>query len=297
MVRSAGPQTADERFSALSFIAELDVATMLSTPTRCIATAPLGEGARSPSGVVSMATVATVLDVAASHPALIAVAPDWTATLDLSVHGGAWLTDGPLVVDSHLVRAGSRFVVVRADVYDGRGRDDIRSLPAAIDAGGLDTIAGRCLITFARLPRTAASDVDDYDPGRWIGDVRRSPPAEAASGTALERTGIRTIDAASGTLELDRTPHVTNSIGTINGGAQAILVEAAAEATRPGLVTADLKMSFLAQVRSGPARTSCTVVRDQADHAVIDVEVRDAGADLLLTLATVTLRRPLTAIR
>ncbi|MFP3907426.1 MAG: acyl-CoA thioesterase domain-containing protein [Acidimicrobiales bacterium] len=270
---------------------------MLSTPTRCIAIAPLGESVRSPSGVVSTAVLATILDVASSDPALIAAAPDWTATLDLSVHSGAWLTKGPLVIDNHLVRAGSRFVVVRADVYDAMGHDDIRSLPAAIDAGELDTVAGRCLISFARLPRAAASDVDDYDPATWIGEIRRRRPAEPASGTTLERMGVRIVDAASGTLELDRTPYVANSIGTINGGAQAVLAEAAAEAARPGLVTADLQMRFLAQVRSGPARTSCTVVRDEADHAVIDVELRDAGADLLLTLATVTLRRPPPIVR
>lgn len=297
VVRSAGPKQSEERFRSLSFTAELNMTTMLSTPTRCIATAPLGESVRSSAGVVSTAVVATILDIAASNPALIAAAPDWTATLDLSVHGGARLTRGPIVLDSHLVRAGSRFVVVRADVYDGTGRDDIRALPAAIDAGELNPLAGRCLITFARLPRAAASDVDDYDPAKWIGTVRGNPPVEPASGTTLERMGIRTIDPASGTLELDRTPHVANSIGTINGGAQAVLAEAAAEATRPGLVTADLEMRFLAQVRSGPARTSCTVVRDEDDHAVIDVEVRDAGADLLLTLATLTLRRPPTTVR
>lgn len=273
-------------------MAELDVATLLVTPTRCIAAAPLGDGARSPSGVASVAVVATMLDVASSHPALIAVAPDWTATLDLSVHGGAWLTEGPIVVDNHLVRAGSRFVVVRADVYDGGGVDDIRALAPAIDGGDLHTLAGRSMITFARLPRTSASDVDDYDPSRWVGDVRRHPPEGQAVGTILERMGVRTVDAAPGTLELDRTPYVANSIGTINGGAQAILVEAAAEATCPGLAAADLEMRFLAQVRVGPARTSSTVLRQDGDHAVVDVEVRDAGADLLLTHATVTLRRP-----
>ena len=56
-------------------------------------------------------------------------------------------------------------------------------------------------------------------------------------------------------VELERTPYVANNLGTINGGAQAVLIEAAAEAMRPGLVAADMAIHYLSQVRTGPART------------------------------------------
>ena len=46
--------------------------------------------------------------------------------------------------------------------------------------------------------------------------------------------GLRTVDGLPGELELALTPYVVNSIGTINGGAQAVMIEAAAEALRPG---------------------------------------------------------------
>jgi uncharacterized protein (TIGR00369 family) len=106
-----------------------------------------------------------------------------------------------------------------------------------------------------------------------------------------ERLGANVIDGTTGQLELERTQYVANSIGTINGGVLAVLVEVASEAMCPSMAATDMQIHFLSQVKVGPARTRGTVLREAADHAVATVEVVDAGnEDQLLALATVTLR-------
>jgi acyl-coenzyme A thioesterase PaaI-like protein len=147
------------------------------------------------------------------------------------------------------------------------------------------------VITYARIPGAAAPGMDDYDPAGWVGEVRHSRARTPAAGTMYERMGLQTVDTRAGQLELARTPYVSNSIGTINGGALAVLAEAAAEALRPGMVATDMQIHYLSQVKAGPARTVGTVLRDAADHSVVTMQLVDAGNDdQLLAVATVTLQ-------
>lgn len=283
-----------------NFATDMEVSTLLVTAGRCLMHAPLTDRVRSPWGCASVGMLMTLVDVGASSPALIACRPDWTVTQDLGIHGAGWLTDGPIVVDNQLVRVGKKVIVVAADIYDGQGLDDFDQLQAAIDkakvseVGGGPVLAAKSLLTFVRIPRTATRGVDDYDPSGWIGQIQHRATRTPAAGTMYERMGLKLFDAPSGVLELAHTPYVANSIGTINGGAQAVLIEAAAEAMRPGLVAIDMQLHFLSQLRAGPARTSGAVLRDAADHSVVTIEVVDAGDDdQLVALATVTLQRRL----
>ncbi|WP_018638906.1 hotdog family protein [Parafrankia elaeagni] len=284
-----------------SFVADAALTELLVSDRRCLMVAPLTDAVRSPEGSVSAGMILTIFDVGASHPAMIASQPGWTATQDISLHGAGPITEGPIVIDNQLVRVGKKVVIASAAVYDGHGVDDIEKLQQLIDQAGPSegpaglARAGAGLIAFARLPRGAAPGMDDYDPARYIGQVRRTGGAglgPAVEGSLYERVGLRLVEPRTGQFELDRTPYVTNSIGTILGGAQAIMVEAAAEAMRPGMVAADLQIHFLSQVRTGPARSVGTVLRDAGDHSVVTVRVTDAGhGDQILALATVTLRR------
>jgi acyl-coenzyme A thioesterase PaaI-like protein len=268
------------------------------TSERCLLQAPLTGAVSSPAGSASVGMLGTLVDLGASDPALAACRPDWTATQNLSIHATGWLTDGPVVVDTRRLRLGRKSIIVTADVYDGHGMDDLDELEVAIDKVRTSetdgpTLAARSLVTFARVPGTAARGVDDYNPAECVGQIRTRRPDRPAEGTMYERMALRVVDAAGGVLELERTPYVTNSIGTINGGAQAVLTEAAAEAMRPALVATDMQIHYLSQVKSGPARTVGTVSRDGADHSVVTVDLVDAGhRDQLLAVATVTLQRP-----
>jgi acyl-coenzyme A thioesterase PaaI-like protein len=281
-----------------NFVADMSPATLLVTPQRCLIQAPLTDAVRAPGGCAALGLLMTLVDIAASDPALVACHPDWTATQDLSVHGAGWLDEGPVVVDCRLARVGKKVVVVTSDLYDGHGVDDFGKLQAAIDGAAIGqgaaapvTRAGSSLLTFARLPRTAASNVDDYLPARWLGQVRHRVVERVGDGTIYERMGLEVIDAATGCVQLHRTSYVANSIGTINGGAQAFLAQVAAETMRPGRAAVDMQMHFLSQVKAGPARSHATVLRDSGDHTVVDVRLVDAGHDeQVLALATVTLR-------
>jgi len=275
-----------------SFAADLDAQTLLVEPGRCLVLAPVTDAVRAPGGVASLGMVVTLADFGASDPALVACAPDWTATQDLSLHGAGWVDEGPVLVDCRLVRVGKKVVVVSVDAYDGHGEHDLDALRSAVDQGRPGpTHAARGLVTFARLPRTAAHDMDDYDPARWLGRVRRRTTPSPADGTMYERMGLRVVDAAAGRVEQPRTAYVANSIGTINGGAQAVLAQVAAEGMCPGRTAVDMELHYLSQVKVGPARTVATVLRHTDDHSVVDVRLRDAGnADQLLAIATVGLR-------
>lgn len=282
-----------------NFVGDMDPTSLLASPSRGLITAPLTDGLRGPGGGAALGVLVTLADVVASDPALAACSPDWTATQDLSLHGAGWLTEGPIVVETRLVRVGKKVVVVAAEVYDGRGDGDIEHVAERIEAArageteGVPALAAAGLVTFARLPRAAAVDVGDHDPAAWVGKVRRRSVAHEVEGSLHDRMGVTVVDPEAGVLELHRTSYVVNSIGTINGGAQAILLQAAAEGMRPGLAARDMEVHYLSQVKAGPARTRGRVVRDGADHSVVSLELVDAGADdQVLALATVTLQRP-----
>ncbi|OHV38961.1 hypothetical protein CC117_02590 [Parafrankia colletiae] len=288
------PEAAPRR----SFVGDAALTELIVSERRCLMTAPLTDAVRSPGGSVSPGMILTIFDVGASHPTMITCRPDWTATQDISLHGADPITEGPIVVDNQLVRVGKKVAIASAAVYDGHGVDDIEKLQWLIDQAGPSaapaglTRAGAGLISFARLPRAAAAGMDDYDPGKWIGQVRHTGVPEPVEGSLHERLGLRLLEPRIGQFDLDLTPSVTNSIGTIFGGALAVMIEAAAEAMRPGLAATDLQIHFLSQVRTGPARTTGTVLRDAGDHSVVTVQVTDAGHDnQILALATVTLRR------
>ncbi|KPM52109.1 hypothetical protein CcI49_37940 [Frankia sp. CcI49] len=281
-----------------SFIEDAAITQYLVSDQRCLMVMPVSDAVRSPRGTISAGMVLTVFDVGASHPAIIAGRPDWTATQDISLHGAEPITEGPIVLDNQLVRVGKKIIIASAAVYDGHGLDDADKLARLIDQAGPSVVptgltrAGSGLLTFARLPRAAAPGMDDYDPGNWIGQVHRPAAGGPVEGSLYERMGLELVDARTGQFDLERTPFVTNSIGTILGGALAVMVEASAEALCPGLVATDLQIHYLSQVRTGPARTAGTVLRDAGDHAVVTVRVTDAGhGDQLLALATVTLRK------
>lgn len=277
------------------FTADMDLTSLLVTKERGLLLAPLTDAVRSPAGAAPIGMVMTLMDVAASNPALAAGTDSWTATQDLSVTSAASLTEGPVVLDVELVRVGKKVIIVGVDVYDGHGVDDLTAIQATlVDRPGTGasalTLAATGIVTFARIPRTAARGVTAYDPGRWVGEVRRRELTAAPTGTMNDRMGFVMVDAGAGSVSLERTSYVVNSIGTINGGALTILAEVAAEAMRPGLVATDMQIHYLSQVKQGPALTRGTVVRDARDHSVVAIEIVDHGNDdALLALATVTL--------
>jgi acyl-coenzyme A thioesterase PaaI-like protein len=274
------------------FLKDLDSQTWQVSAERVLMSAPLTDGHRNAGGTAALGFLAAMVDIAAAPIALIAGAPDWTATQDMSLHAASWLVQGPAVVEARLERVGRNTVIVSVDVYDGAGTAGLDDQLAAVDAGRLE-LTGKGLLTFARIPRAASQAAGSFDPAALVGQQRAMAPVEPVVGTMVDRAGIVVVDAEGAVVEIAQSDYVRNSFGTINGGVLGAVFQAAAEAARPGLVATDLQIHYLSQVKAGPARTSGTVSRDVAGHSIVSLRAVDAGNDdQLLDLATITLQEP-----
>jgi acyl-coenzyme A thioesterase PaaI-like protein len=273
---------------------DLRVTTELVTAARAISIAPVPGSARNGAGAASLGFLVAVVDTNAAPLALVAGRPDWTATADLALDATGWLTEGPVLVDSRLERAGSNIVVITTQLFDGRGVDTLDALARDEPARCEPTSVARGVLTFARIPARASVAAGRFDPAALIGQRREvGPGAPPAPEPLMERIGLRVVDAARGIVELHNSDYVRNSFGTINGGVFGLVFQGAAEAAAPGLVATDVHIHYLAQAKTGPARTSTEILREASDHAVCTVRAVDAGNDdAVLALATVVLQPP-----
>lgn len=263
---------------------DLAITTERVSTDLTICSSPLVPEIRHASGRARVGALAAIIDLAGAATALSSVRPDWIATADLAFTSSEPIVEGPIVVAAHLVRAGANVVVVRVEVGDGRGSDDVATMRHA----------GRGLMTFARIPGSASAVSGRTTPAS-------SPKQSIALPTSgfrlplFAQLGIRVIEPALGSVEIDRTAYSRNSFGSLNGGAIAIAAEAGAEALVAShgqlFEGVDISVNYLSQTRSGPGRTVARLVRLDAHHAVVEVQLVDAGHDhLLLALSTVLLQ-------
>lgn len=97
------------------------------------------------------------------------------------------------------------------------------------------------------------------------------------------------------TVEMDAHPWVSNGPGgTIQGGAQALLAEIAAErAIGPSeLTVVDLDVRFLNRVQSGPVAATADVSSRTVDDAFVRVAVTELGEDERLVSLVNLIARP-----
>jgi len=195
---------------------DLAVTTERVSPELTVCSCPLVPAIAHASGRPRVGALAAIIDLAGAATALSSVRPDWIATADLSFTSSDAIVEGPIVVAAHLVRAGSNVVVVRVDVGDGRGSDNVAAMRPA----------GRGLMTFARIPGSASAASARVVPAT-------SPKQSMAlphSGFRLplfEQLAIRVLDATTGTIEIDRTDYTRNSFGSLNGGVTKVSLVAA----------------------------------------------------------------------
>ena len=119
-------------------------------------------------------------------------------------------------------------------------------------------------MSFAVLPRRdmnpdITTDDDDRARRRW-----RSPTPRSAR-PMLDELEVQVIDAARGELEAPVGEWSLNSLGAMQGGAVATVVDAAAEvaaraASGEPLVVTDIQLTYLALARVGPVRTRVDVL-------------------------------------
>ncbi|MFB0901360.1 MAG: hypothetical protein QMA93_00690 [Acidimicrobiales bacterium] len=241
----------------------------------CIFQTPVVPEVRSTTGAMALGPLFAVADLALVSTAIGFAEDDWCGTLDLAIRTGTPVVDGPLVISCQVLRVGGTLITTKAEILDG------------------DRLAGTAIATSRRMPRNPEYNADGPAP-KVIGVPHHWGLATSGFTSPInEQLGL--IQVAPGALELEKTPYVTNSFGTINGGTTGILLCAAAESALGGEFTAaDIEVRYIGQAAEGPVRTMSEIVRVERDHAVVDVTVVDmsrerrpiATAGITLTLVT-----------
>jgi acyl-CoA thioesterase len=132
--------------------------------------------------------------------------------------------------------------------------------------------------------------------GSWIRMMARKPGAQAATsasaGPLTDMLHIRRVQSGNGraSFELDVAAEILNPNGVLAGPAVYAMVDysmgaAAASALEPGqfCATIEIKISYLASVRSGTVRAETEVVRQGRQIVFLESKVRDAAGKLIAT--------------
>lgn len=218
-------------------------------------------------GGVRLGVLATLVDMTGAGIALATVAPDWIATADLSCHLTAPVAGDATVVCRPL-RAGSSTVVVGAEIIDAEGR-----------------VCGLGRMAFARIPgRATRVEVDRRRSGDTEPVLFSMDGGSPIDDSVLDRCGVKVL--APGSLELDKSPYVQNSFGTINGGVQALVAEAAAVSAIAGSHAIGQQIHYLEQVGAGPVRVDAEIMRT-GPAPLCEVRLVDSSDDRLVAVADV----------
>jgi uncharacterized protein (TIGR00369 family) len=233
-------------------------------------------GLCGPGGDVRAGVLATLADVAAAELAVRSVRPGWVATSGIVLHRLRRVRGERIEARSELVQRTRTKLVLEVTFADGE------SDPLALASLG-----------FARLP--AREGQRRMGVGADAARTEFALPGSGLDEPLAERVGARCLDAAAGRVELDLVPYVGNSLGALQGGVAALLVDLAAEAAGGAALgipcaTRDLALDYLALAREGPVATSARVLRAGAADALLRVEVRD-GAGRRTALASVGVAR------
>ncbi len=206
-------------------------------------------------GNVRLGVIATLVDVIGGGLAALAGAPGWIATADLDVHRlRPVVADGTTMLEAHgrVLRAGRTTVVIECGVH------------------AQSSLIAMASMTFAILERR------DSNPTLIPSDGLPVRHSMALEGSCLVTSLLDALAIAAmepGVTELNVHPYVVNSLGAVQGGALATLVETAVGSLDPSgpRDTVDLSLSYLSLAKVGPIRAVATPIDgDTARFAIID---------------------------
>ena len=232
-------------------------------------------------GGVRTGALATLVDVIGGGLAAHAARPDWIATADLTLHLVDDARAGTVRARARVLRAGRTTVVLEVALATEQAH------------GGAGATLGLATMTFGVLPRRDGNPVISDDASR-----SRSTLALADSGFRrpfIDAVGVRLAERGErrATVELQPDDYIRNSLGAVQGGIVATLVESAArEALRDAcgapVVARDLQVTYLALARVGPVRATATALfatprGSTRPFGTAAVDVVDAGNEARLT--------------
>ena len=221
-----------------------------------------------PEGGFRTGAILTMIDSVGGLGGGLAALPDgWVVSTNLTARVVATVHDGPLRIDSGLLRRGRNSVVMRVRIHDEGG-------DGALVASGV---------------LTSAILVPENGPPRWERPLTLGTHEPARDMPAIpDWLGVR--PAGAGAVEIDLADELRTPWGILHGGVGAMLDDVAAEQAAGGACTTSVVLHFLAPNRVGPVRATARVLGRRADGHVVRIEVRDEGAarTTAIAIATVT---------
>jgi len=223
-------------------------------------------------GSVRAGALATLVDVLGGGAAATAAHPNWIATADLTVHLVRRVAADAVEARARVLRAGRPTVGIEGTLHDSNGASNTDER----------RLVGAATMSFSVLPRRDINP--DIEATRAPGRSSMALENSRLDVPLLDALDVRTIDAARGVVEAPVAPWALNSMGAMQGGVVATLVDAAGEvalrhATVESLVVTDIELTYLAFGKVGPIRTAVDVLSASARRGVARVEVVDAGSD------------------
>lgn len=220
-------------------------------------------------GTVRAGALATLVDVIGGGLAATVAQPNWIATADLTLHLVGAARTGFVEAHARVAHAGRTTVVIEVDLSDPTGRP-----------------IGIATMSFAVLPRR--DDNPDISTAMTSGPSTMARAGSRLHASLLDELEIRVINDRRGELEAPVAEWSRNSLGAMQGGAVAIIVDAAAEAASTvaagdNLIVTDLQLTYLALARVGPVRARADVLNAAGGAVTTRVELVDLGADGRLT--------------
>jgi acyl-coenzyme A thioesterase PaaI-like protein len=153
-----------------------------------------------------------------------------------------------------------------------------------LHAGDPDRPFARSVATFMNQPIAGAGTMFGF---------RDGPPPTTPSFDEILNSRFR----SPGVVEMDAHPKVSNGpAGTIQGGAQALLGEVAAEhalAPRGHFAAVDLDIRYLNRVRTEAVVATATVLPGELEHVTVRVPITGVGdGGRIVSLVSVACREP-----
>jgi uncharacterized protein (TIGR00369 family) len=229
--------------------------------------APVAPHLCDPAGGIRSGVLLTMLDNVGGLNGGLAALPDgWVVSTNLAARVVSPAQEGPLRLDSRVLRRGRNSVVTEVTIRD---------------SGDDETLVASGVLTSAIL-------VPENGPPRWERPVELGTLDEASERKppVAQWLGVRAVDGA--TLEIDLAEDLRNPWGILHGGVVATLVDLTAEHATRGGRTTDVVLHYLAPNRVGPVRAAARVLGHRSDGDVVRVEVRDEGAARTTAIAIAT---------
>lgn len=276
-------------------------------------TMPASEWLLSPVGYIQLGVQAMLADASlgcAVQTALPPATPYTTSDLSISFLRPVVADGKDLVARGRLIHAGRRLALSDVEIFDGTERlvahgtsrcfvlDQINPVPDASDVAPVEIPVYDTPDPYLRPVAGAPLTQDVWDRMTGLEVMQAFITGELPAPPISHLTGLLPTDVSEGsvTFVLPTSPWLTSPIGTVQGGATALLAETvlatAVQTTVPkrtAYVPLDLKVNFLRPVFADGRDLvgSGTVVHRGKTLAVASAEIRNAD-DKKVAVATGT---------